>query len=278
MKVQQVVFLDRSGKIKSSYYQEGKPKNEYNSASIFPIVIENYIWDEKQQKDSAEKYKDQIKRVFYEDQIDEKNKNMLQDDIKRLELISDFDYGKKILEVGCSDGSVSIKIAQLSKVKEVIGIDIRKSAVQDGNQLIKDLLKRRKLNNKDAEKIKLLNYSTGNFPSKYGEFDSVCAYEIFEHLAPQDMLPAFQDIYKLIKKNGLFFISVPNRFPDKKYDLEGRSRWEWFDHRNFFSQASLNLFLRNFFKEVVFYPLYENEKISDSLYLICKCKGKIYEA
>jgi 2-polyprenyl-3-methyl-5-hydroxy-6-metoxy-1,4-benzoquinol methylase len=276
MKIKQVALLKRDGEIMDIFPDNNK--KTLLSSETYPIIIENYIWDEKKQVKSAEKYKDQIKRVFYPEKIEDKVKVMLQDDIRRLKLVSGFNYGKKVLEIGCSDGSVSIKIAQLNKVRNVIGIDIRRSAISDGKKLIKDLLKRKEINKKDAGKVKLIHGAIEKLSVKLVKFDSVCAYEIFEHLAPQDLLPVFQKIHKLIKKNGSFFVSVPNRFPGQKYDKQKRSRWKWFDHRNFFSQASLEIFLRNFFKQVRFYPLYKNEKVEDSLYLICECRGKIYEA
>jgi SAM-dependent methyltransferase len=276
MRIKQVILLNKEGGIVDKFSKTGA-KNNYSSSEIYPIVAENYIWDEVKQVKSAEKYKDQIKRVFYTDKVDEKVKIMLQDDIRRLELIKNFSYGKSVLEVGCSDGSASIKIAEIPEVKKVFGIDIRKSAVNDGKKLIKDLLKRKEIDKKIANKVRLENYTVENFPLKSGKFDSVCAYEIFEHMAPQDMLPAFQHLYKFIKKGGKFFISVPNRFPDEKYDKLGRTRWKWSDHRNFFSKISLNNFLSDFFESVKFYSLYPGEKPENSIYLICECQGKKYE-
>lgn len=276
MGIKQVAFLDRDGEITNIFSRNGARK-KCSSLDTFPIVAENYIWNETKQAKSAEKYKDQIKRVFYQDQIESKVKNMLQDDIQRLKLVQKFPYGERVLETGCSDGSVSIKIAEIPKVKKVFGIDIRKSAVNDSKKLIKDLLRRKEIDKKVADKVRLENYTAENFPEKFGKFDSVCAYEIFEHMAPQDMLPAFQHLYKFIKKNGKLFISVPNRFPDKKYDKLGRTRWKWFDHRNFFSKLSLEMFLKNFFKQIKFHPLYPGEKIEGGIYLICECKGKLYD-
>ncbi|MDQ1284079.1 MAG: hypothetical protein QG620_427 [Patescibacteria group bacterium] len=274
MNIKQVALLNKEGEIIESF---GKGKKKYQSSSVLPVVIDYYLWDSEKQHDSAEKYKDQIKRVFYQEKVEPKIKNMLQDDIQRLELAQKFSYGEKVLETGCSDGSVSIKIAQLPKVKRVVGIDIRPSAIKDGKLLIKDLVRKKEISSETAKKVFLLNYANENFPSRYGQFDSVCAYEIFEHLSPQDLLPIFQSTYKFLKKNGNFFVSVPNRFPDKKYDKLGRSRWKWFDHRNFFSQLSLEMFLKKFFKQVKFHSLYPGEKIEDGIYLICECKGKLYD-
>lgn len=276
MEIKQITLLNKEGEIKKTF-SKNKRKTKYCSSEMYPIIIENYIWDKKKQVANAEKYKDQIKRVFYQNQVAEDIKNMLQDDIRRLELIQTFNYGERVLETGCSDGSVSIKIASLPKVKKVIGIDIRKTAITDGKKLIHDLIKRGDINNKIANKVKLINCANEDFPASYGKFDSVCAFEIFEHLSPQDLMPVFQNTYKFLSKNGNFFISVPNRFPHIKYERSKRSRWKWFDHRNFFSRLSLEIFLKDFFKEVKFFSLYPREKVDDSIYLICECRGKLYD-
>lgn len=271
MKAKQVFFLDRNGEVIDSIGGQISP---VDSGTAFPVVVDYYDWDLAQQAKSAEKYKDQIKRVFYQEEVDDKVRVMLQDDIKRIDVISGFNYGVKVLEVGSSDGSVSIRIAQQPKVKEIMAIDIRQSAINDGRKLIKDLVARKEISLKIAEKIILKKYAIESFPHRYGKFDSVCAYEVFEHLSPWDLMPVFKHLYAFIKTDGKFFISVPNRFPDKKYDTTGRSRWRWFDHRNFFSRLSLEFFLASFFKDVIFHPLYADEKVEKSLYLICECRGK----
>jgi len=270
MLIQRVSLLNKNGKIFQNFDKKGVKK--FTSSNIFPMVIESYIWNKIEQLKSAEKYKDQIKRVFYTNIVDKKAKNMIQDDVRRLELIQKFNYGQRVLEVGCSDGSVSIKIAESPKVKKVIGIDVRQSAINDGKKLIKDLLKKKVISQTTAKKIKLVKSRIEDFSKSYGKFNSVCAYEIFEHLAPQDLMPSFKHLCQFIKKDGKLFVSVPNRFPHPKYDRIKRSRWQWFDHRNFFSQLSLAILLKGFFKSVKFYPLYKNEKVEDSLYLIAECK------
>lgn len=269
-KIKNIFFLDKSGVIIGNVGSKSNP----NSSEIFPIVVDYYPWDIEKQNESAEKYKDKIKRVFYPEKIEAGVEIMLKDDIQRLKLVSKFNYGKKVLEIGCSDGSVSIKIAGRAEVKEILAIDIRQSAINDGKKLLRDLVKKEEIKQAIADKIELKKYAIEDLPECYGQYDSVCAYEIFEHLTPWDFMPAFKHLYKFIKPNGKFFISVPNRFPNTKYDMEGRSRWKWFDHRNFFSQASLELLLTSFFNDVKFYSLYPNEKNEESIYLICECHGK----
>lgn len=269
--IKQVALLDRTGEIlKLTPTWPKKPKSE----NVFVMVADFYDWDLNKQIESAEKYKDKIKRVFYEEEVVGQAKVMIQDDIRRLGLISGFDYGKRVLEVGSSDGSASVKIAINKEVKEVLAIDLRLSAIKEGKAMIKDLQAKGQINPEVAKKITLKKSAIENLTFSVGLFDSVCAYEVFEHLAPWDLVPTFLKTYDFIKPQGKFFISVPNRFHHEKYNKEGRSRWRWSDHRNFFSQASLELFLTSFFKNVKFYPLYSGEKPGDSIYLICECYGK----
>jgi len=271
MKIKGICLLDRNGEVVGSFGSNGAVAD---SSKIYPVVIEPYLWNKQSQLESAEKYKDNIKRVFNPEKESAKVQNMLQDDLHRMALIQRFSYGKRVLEVGCSDGSASIKIAEKPSVAQVVGIDIRQSAISDGKKLLARLVKNQEIGQKTANKVKLIKLGIEEIPHNWSGFDSICAYEVFEHMAPQDFLPAFQHLYKFIKPNGKFFISVPNRFPNAKYEKLGRSRWRWFDHRNFFSQLSLEMFLKNFFKSVKFYPLYKNETIADSLYLIAECHGK----
>lgn len=270
MDIKHTILLDRSGKI----LDFTNNKHPVNSLNCLPIVADYYLWRPADQLNSAEKYKDQIKRVFFQDEVEQPVKVMLQDDIQRLNLIKKFSYGQQILEIGASDGSVSIKIAQQTKVKKIIAIDIRQSAIIDGRKLLKDLVISGEIKKSTADKITLKKCALENLPINTGQFDSVCAYEIFEHLVPWEMMSAFTHIYNFIKPRGKFFISVPNRFPAKHYEQEGRSRWKWFDHRNFFSQLGLELFLRSFFREVKFRSLYKNDLPGESIYLIAECYGK----
>jgi len=274
MEIKKVVLLDKNGEVLDSFEKDA---NVFDSSNIYPIVVESYLWNGVRQLNSAEAHKDKIERVYNKEDVPEETKIMLQDDDRRMELIKTFSYGLRVLEAGCSQGTASIKIAELPQVREVHGIDIRQSAVEEGNKLIRDLVSSGKITREVGDKVKLEKLRIEDLPSSYGEYDAVCAYEVFEHMAPQDFFPAFQRLYQFIKPDGSFFVSVPNRFPAKKYDEEGRSRWRWHDHRNFFSKLSLEMFLRNFFEKVRFVPFYENESVEDGIYLISECGGKKYD-
>jgi len=267
-----VIYLHGDG-------EESKPEKETcsNKSEIFyPVVLDDTIWTEDKQIESAEKWKDKIKRVFDPSSVPPEKKNMLQDDLRRIEITKGFLFGKKVLEFGCSDGTISMCIAKNPNVMKVTGVDIRKSAIEDANELKKELLTNGFFNEKEESKLDFIQTVGGinTLKKQLPKMDTVCAFEVLEHIHPNSMIEIFEALYHLLKRNGNMFVSVPNRYPNEKYVKEGRHRWPWYDHKNFFSKISLELFLKEYFTEVTFVPLYDNEMPHESIYLICECKGK----
>src|SRR3989344_616120 len=150
MTIKKVALLDKKGETINSF-EKGAAR--FDSSNIYPIVIENYLWDKAQQLQSAEVYVDKIERVYSPDDVPDDVKVMLQDDYRRMELIKTFSYGPRVLEVGCSQGTASIKIAELPYVKEVLGIDIRQLAVEQGNLLIQKLVRKNEISSDTANKV-----------------------------------------------------------------------------------------------------------------------------
>lgn len=100
---------------------------------------------------------------------------------------------KKILELGCRDGSLTKLFASGN---EIIGVDIDQSALN---------LFEKRFNTKgyhfDLNK---------EWPFGEKEFDAIVASEIFEHLyRPQEVI---EKIYKTLKPGGLLIGSTPNAF------------------------------------------------------------------
>src|SRR3989344_3872857 len=119
-KVSTVALLSRNGEILR--VSGAHEKVRLHSRSVFPVMVDQYFWDGKKQLKSAETYKDQIKRVFYPETVAKETQVMLQDDHRRLALVRGFRFGSRVLEVGSSDGSVSIVIAKKPRAHEVLGI------------------------------------------------------------------------------------------------------------------------------------------------------------
>jgi len=118
---------------------------------------------------------------------------------KSLFYFSDFRKDDKILDIGCSTGSYSLKLAQ--KVSKVIGIDYDKNALKIANRRISDSIS-------DKIEFKFANIEKGiGFPDSF--FDRVLILDVIEHLNKRNYILA--ELKRITKSNGLIYISAPNR-------------------------------------------------------------------
>ena len=99
----------------------------------------------------------------------------------------------KVLEIGCSSGHFLYHVKKL--VGEVVGVDYDKEAAKYA-----------------AEQCSCKTYS-GDFNQIKFEpeyFDVVCTIQTLEHV--QDPITFMRDLKKLVKKDGLIFVEVPNLY------------------------------------------------------------------
>ena len=272
--VDAVIGLDRHGEEKEVLaLRDGQTREK--AETLFPIVTETYEWSRDEQIEGAQKFRDRIEYIYAPE--NDVSHPMLPtwrlDDTARLETTLAMPYGEKVLETGCSSGTVSIEIAKLAAVKEVVGVDLRPDAIDMANDLVKKLVSEKKISGTDAAKIRFEVSAVEDlkYPADY--FDTVCAYEILEHLIIEDFHKALTTMTKLLKKEGSFFMSVPNRYPDEFYIKAKRMRWPAPDHKNYFSKESLEWLLRPYFKEVVFHSV-EKRPIDKGVYLFAEGRGK----
>jgi len=144
--IKKYISLNKHGK-------ELEKVKDFDSGNIYPYVSDAYEWSDEEFLNSANKYKDEIKRVY---DVNSEKEYMIQDDRQRIKVIKNLPYGKTVLEVGCSDGTVSLAIAENDNVKQVTGIDIRKDVIKDYNNLIIKLSKENKITKVINEAIFLI--------------------------------------------------------------------------------------------------------------------------
>jgi len=116
-----------------------------------------------------------------------------------LKVISKFlDSPKKILDIGCGVGSLSLYLA--SKGHRVYGIEISSNAIKSCLESAKKL----SLENNTHFKIM-------DFPSKIPneKFDFILLIEVIEHLKDDSL--ALGKVYSLLKKGGTAIISMPSK-------------------------------------------------------------------
>lgn len=270
-----VVGLNRHGQEVSTLFKLKTKKNRDQNKRIFPVMVDNYSWSRVEQIKNAKIFRDRIEYLYYPEADNEHP--MLAtwrlDDTARLKAILNLPFGRRVLETGCSSGTVSIEIAKLPKVKKVMGIDLRPEAIVIANQLTAKLKKTGNLSVAAARKLTFKHSAAEDLNYSISSFDSVCAFEVLEHLTPADFHKVLINLQKLLSRNGKFFVSVPNRYPSKFYVKAGRTRWGAPDHKNYFSKENLTYLLSQYFKSVTFYSV-DNRPIGDGVYLLAEAEGK----
>jgi len=132
-----------------------------------------------------------------------------------------FDKSFTFLDIGCGNGWVVRKISQLSNCKKAIGID------KSGTMIKK--AKEKKTSEKEV-------YFTTDLESwKYtGKFDIVFSMEALYYSVPME--PALKKVYKLLKKQGIFYCGTDfykdNKLTtrwtkDMAIPMDLRSEQEW---------------------------------------------------
>lgn len=114
--------------------------------------------------------------------------------LKKIIKASQIDENNSVLDLGCGEGFL---ISFLPKVKKVVGIDISQVALERAEEILKNK-KNVELKWGDAQKL--------NLPDK--SFDKIICSETLEHLP--DPKKAMKEIHRLLKKNGLAVICVPD--------------------------------------------------------------------
>ena len=113
---------------------------------------------------------------------------------ERAELFSNWlGKGKKVLELGCRDGSLTKLFA---KGNQIEGVDIDKNALELFEKNLGSKGYYMDLNN--------------DWPFSENEFDAIVASEVLEHLYKPEQV--VKNIVKALKPGGLFIGSVPNAF------------------------------------------------------------------
>lgn len=123
-------------------------------------------------------------------------------------ILNELKNSKYILDVGCSQGIISLLIAE--QHKNVTGIDIEKEAIEFANKLLEEKFEAVKNN------IRFINKNFLDFNENI-KFDSIVMTEVLEHLEkPYEFIAHAK---KYLEDDGLLVITVPfgiNNHPDHK--------------------------------------------------------------
>jgi ubiquinone/menaquinone biosynthesis C-methylase UbiE len=107
------------------------------------------------------------------------------------ELIQEAGGKKKILDLGCGDGT---RLSIIGKRKIAVGVDESDFAIKEGR--------------KRYPRLKLIKGDISKLPFNAGKFDLVYSAFVLEHLdEPEEVL---NEAIRVLKKNGVLFLAAPN--------------------------------------------------------------------
>ena len=113
---------------------------------------------------------------------------------EHIKLASSLVDGDRILDIGCGEGVITHTL----KGNSVCGFDISANAIKYAK------------NNHKNNKTKYVIGSALYLPYKDNAFGCVSAFEVVEHLVPQDMHRCIKEIQRVCRSNGRVVISTPN--------------------------------------------------------------------
>jgi len=104
-----------------------------------------------------------------------------------------------ILDIGCRWGDDIERVSKINADKKVVGIDLEIAPLRVALDRLRDV-----------PRVYLLNARSEYLPFKQNIFDIVYSSEVIEHI--EKPLRFIQEIYRVLKINGVFIITTPSRY------------------------------------------------------------------
>lgn len=116
-----------------------------------------------------------------------------------MEFIDEDDINNKdVLDIGCGFGSCVMNLLSRN-VKKVVGMEITDKDLETAKRYISD------------ERAKFKLGSAIELPFENESFDTVVLWEVIEHIPKNTELQMFAEVFRVLKKGGVFYLSTPNR-------------------------------------------------------------------
>ena len=175
--------------------------------------------------------------------IDKKKFSYILDIINQYKKI---DNESKILDLGCGSGNFLNYVSQKSNVGICVGVEISDEYSKKFNP--------------SSSKIQYINSDLESINKKKvgDQYDCITLINVFEHLYNLD--EKIISIHKLLKRNGILLIIVPNGFSMSTNLFRNLSTNIIWKHLNYFSINSINYIFK---KSKLFKPVFSETIISE---------------
>ncbi len=112
---------------------------------------------------------------------------------------SNIEGNLNLLDFGCGNGANTVFYE--ADFKNIVGIDIEDVRIEEARNFA---------NSKKLENVTYSKYDGKVIPYSDNYFDTVISYEVIEHT--NNDADAIREIFRVLKKNGKFILTVPNRY------------------------------------------------------------------
>lgn len=147
-----------------------------------------------------------------------------------------------ILEVGCGEGYGSNYLS--TSCKEIIGIDVEKSAIEHAQQKY------------TTANCSFKEYDGSNIPYDDNHFDFIVSFQVIEHV--DDDAAFVKELKRVLKPGGTAFITTPN----KTYRLKpGQKPWNRYHKREYYPKE-LEVVIHKAFSDAKVWGVFGNEEIT----------------
>lgn len=146
-----------------------------------------------------------------------------------------------ILEVGCGEGYGTKLLSE--NVTKIIGLDVNKNIITHAS------------NKYSSENCIFKVYDGLKIPYEDDTFDAVVSLQVIEHI--QDDINYVSEVYRVLKKNGMFILTTPNR----TYRLRpGQNPLNRFHIREYYPHTLENV-LKSKFSDIRIWGVRGNEEV-----------------
>lgn len=146
-----------------------------------------------------------------------------------------------VLEVGCGEGYGTKLLSQ--SVGKIIGLDVDKNTIAHCSGKY------------GAENCLFSAYDGVIIPYDDSTFDAVVSFQVIEHI--QDDINYISEIYRVLKGNGVFILTTPNRTNRLK---PGQKPWNKFHIREYYPEE-LEKILNNKFYDIKIWGIRGNDEV-----------------
>lgn len=140
------------------------------------------------------------------------------------ELLALIEADECVFDIGCGSGQFALLVAEFTKAKSIMGVDIKPHLIENARNLSKDYLQKLP--------IQFEKYDGIHFPKQIQAASLIFLIDVFHHISKEKHFAFLQSVYENMPANATFVIK----------DIDAASPFVYFNklHDLIFSQEFVN--------------------------------------